>query len=55
MKVAETLPGIIGMIISWILNRAADVVGWVFQNLWAWVVGVGWLLDTYIVTKYVLL
>ena len=26
MKVAELLPGIIGAILSWILNRAADVV-----------------------------
>ena len=29
MKAAEALPGIIGTIISWILNKAADVVGWV--------------------------
>ena len=27
IKAAETLPGIIGGIISWILNRAKDVVG----------------------------
>ena len=27
VKVAEALPGIIGAILSWILNRAADVVG----------------------------
>ena len=33
MKAAEALPGIIGGIISWILNRAKDVVGWVLQNL----------------------
>ena len=32
MKVPEALPGIIGVIISWVLNRAADVVGWVSQN-----------------------
>ena len=32
-KAAEALPGIIGGIISWILNRAKDVVGWVLQNL----------------------
>ena len=31
-KAAEALPGIIGAIISWILNRAADIVGWVSQN-----------------------
>ena len=41
---AEALPGIIGGIISWILNRAEDVVGWVSQNLWALVVGVGGLI-----------
>ena len=33
IKAAEALPGIIGGIISWILNRAKDVVGWVSQNL----------------------
>ena len=32
IKAAEALPGIIGGIISWILNRAKDVVGWVSQN-----------------------
>ena len=41
MKAAEALPGIIGGIISWILNRAKDVGGWVSQNLWALVVGIG--------------
>ena len=40
VKAAEALPGIIGAIISWVLNRAADVVGWVSQNSWALVVGV---------------
>ena len=35
IKAAEALPGIIGGITSWILNRAKDVVGWVLQNLWA--------------------
>ena len=33
IKAAEALPGIIGGIISWILNRAKEVVGWVSQNL----------------------
>ena len=27
VKAAEALPGIIGAIISWVLNRAAEVVG----------------------------
>ena len=40
-KAAEALPGIIGGILSWILNRAKHVVGWVSQNLWALVAGIG--------------
>ena len=40
VKAAEALPGIIGEIISCILNRAKDVVGWVLQHLWALVAGV---------------
>ena len=51
MKVAEALPGIFGGIISWILNRAKDVVGWVSQNLWALVVGIGGLIYTYMATR----
>ena len=51
MKAAEALPGITGAIISWILNRAKEVVGWVSQNLRALVVGIGGLLYTYMVTK----
>ena len=51
IKAAEALPGIIGGIISWILNRAKDVIGWVSQNLWALVVGIGGLIYTYMVTR----
>ena len=51
IKAAEDLPGIIGGIISWILNRGKDVVGWVSQNLWALVVGIGGLIYTYMVTR----
>ena len=51
MKAAEALPGIIAGIISWILNRAKDVVGWVLQNLWALVVGIGGLIYMYMVTR----
>ena len=50
-KAAEALPGIIGGIIGWILNRASDVVGWVLQNLWALVVGLGGLIYIYIVMR----
>ena len=51
VKATEALPSIIGAIISWILNRAKDVVGWLSQNLWALVVGIGGLIYTYMVTK----
>ena len=51
IKAAEALPGTIGGIISWILNRATDAVGWVSQNLWALVVGIGGLIYTYMVTR----
>ena len=51
MKAAEALPVIIGGIISWILNRAKDVVGWVSQTLWALVVGIGGLIYAYMVTR----
>ena len=51
MKAAEALPGIIRGIISWILNSAKDVEGWVSQNLWALVVGIGGLIYTYMVTR----
>ena len=51
VKAAEALPGIIGGIISWVLNRAKDIVGWVSQNLWALVVVVGGLIYTYMVTR----
>ena len=51
MKAAEALPGIIGRIISWILNSAKDIVGWVSQSLWAMVVGIGGLIYTYMVTR----
>ena len=46
IKTAEALPGIIGGIINWILNREKDVVVWVSQNLWALVVGIGGLIYT---------
>ena len=51
IKAAEALPGIIGGIISWILNRAKDIVGWVSQNLWALVIGIGGLIYKYMVTR----
>ena len=50
-KALAALPGIIGSILSWILNRAKEVVGWLSQNLWALITGVGVLIYTYFMTK----
>ena len=50
-KAGAALPGIIGSIISWILNRAKEVVGWLSNNLWALITCVGVLIYTYFMTK----
>ena len=50
-KASASLPGIIGSIISWILNRAKEVIGWLSQNLWVLITGVGVLIYTYFMTK----
>ena len=50
-KAGAALPGIMGSIISWILNRAKEVVGWLSNNLWALITGVGVLIYTYFMTK----
>ena len=50
-KALASLPGTIGSILSWILNRAKEVVGWLSQNLWALITGVGVLIYTYFMTK----
>ena len=49
-KALASLPGIIGSIISWILNRAKEVIGWLSQNLWALITGVGVSIYTYFMT-----
>ena len=50
-KALASLPGIIGSILSWILNRAKEAIGWLSQNLWALITGVGVLVYTYFMTK----
>ena len=50
-KASASLPGIKGSILSWILNRAKEVIGWLSQNLWALITGVGVLIYTYFMTK----
>ena len=50
-KALASLPGIRGSIISWILNRAKELVGWLSQSLWALITGVGVLIYTYFMTN----
>ena len=50
-KALASLPGIIGSILSWILNLAKEVIVWLSQNLWALITGVGVLIYTYFMTK----
>ena len=50
-KAVASLPGILGSILSWILNRAKEVVDWLSQNLWALIIGIGVLIYTYFMTK----
>ena len=50
-KAGATLPGIIGSIVAWLLNRAKEVVGWLSNNLWALITGVGVLIYTYFMTR----
>ena len=50
-KAGAALPGIIGSIVAWLLNRAKEVVGWLSSNLWALITGVGVLIYTYFMTK----
>ena len=50
-KALASLPGITGSILSWILNRAKEVVGWLSQNVWALITGVGVSIYTYFMTN----
>ena len=50
-KALASLPGIIASIISWILKRAKEVIGWLSQNLWTFITGVRVLIYTYFMTK----
>ena len=50
-KLGAALPGIIGSVVTWLLNCAKEVVGWLSNNLWALITGVGVLIYTYFMTK----
>ena len=50
-KAFASLPGIISSILSWLFNRAKEVIGWLSQNLWALITGVGILVYSYFMTR----
>ena len=47
-KAAAALPGLIGGIVSWLLNLVSKTVGWFAENLWALVVAIGGLLLVFV-------
>ena len=50
-KTLLALLEIISSIISWILNKAKEVVGWLSQNFWAHIIGAGVFIYTYFMTR----
>ena len=42
------LPGIIGSVLSWLLNVASKTVGWLAEHVWALALTVGALLLAYL-------
>ena len=50
-KAAAALPGIIGSIVSWLLNTLKKVVGFAAEHVWAFIVFVVGLVFTYITKK----
>ena len=50
-KAGAALPGIIGSVIAWLLNRAKEVVGWISKNLWSLVLLLVWMAYDYMKKK----
>ena len=46
-KAGAALPGIIGSVVAWLLNRAKEVVGWISKNLWSLVLLCVWMVYDY--------
>ena len=46
-KAGAALPGIIGSVVAWLLNRAKEVVGWISKNLWSLVLLLVWMAYDY--------
>ena len=46
-KAGAALPGIVGSVVAWLLNRAKEVVGWVSKNLWSLILLLVWMVYDY--------
>ena len=46
-KVGAALPGIVGSVVAWLLNRAKEVVGWISKNLWSLILLLVWMVYDY--------
>ena len=46
-KAGAALPGIIGSVVAWLLNRAKEVVGWISKNLWSLILLLVWMVYDY--------
>ena len=46
-KAGAALPGIIGSVVAWLLNRVKEVVGWISKNLWSLVLLCVWMVYDY--------
>ena len=42
-KAGAALPGILGSVVAWLLNRAKEVVGWISKNLWSLALLLVWM------------
>ena len=50
-KAGAALPGIVGSVVAWLLNRAKEVVGWISKNLWSLVLLCVWMVYDYMKKK----
>ena len=50
-KLGSALPGIIGSVVAWLLNRAKEVLGWISKNLWSLVLLCVWMVYDYMKKK----
>ena len=46
-KAGAALPGILGSVVAWLLNRAKEVVGWISKNLWSLLLLCVWMVYDY--------